>query len=172
MHAFINTVRCGDISTQATHLSKNDFCFASLFHGTHLILKNAARFTEQNRKSYTTYRLLKPFALCRTSCCGPDDADRPPDCNLQSLLKHQTDVRAGFASLDLVQDQRRWAYVQSSAAFIYQNRNQPDAVGLIRLIFHQRPRCQTLRQRKLSDTLPKVFRQLEFEFLDSSANKS
>lgn len=32
-----------------------------------------------------------------TSCCGSDLADRPPDCNLQSLQKHQTDVRADLA---------------------------------------------------------------------------
>lgn len=76
----------------------------------------------------------------------------PPDCNLQSRPRHQTDVRVRFASLDLVQDQRRWAYVQSTAtALMYQNQNQPDAAGLVRLICRRPPRCQTLRRCKMSD---------------------
>lgn len=82
--------------------------------------------------------------MSHISGCGPENTDRPPDCNLQSLLRHQTDVHAGLASLDLVQAQQRWASIQSSTALIYQNQNQPDAVGLIRLIFPQLTSCQML----------------------------
>lgn len=61
----------------------------------------------------------------------PIKPDRPSDCNLRSLPKRPTDVHAGFASLGLVQDQRRRAFIQPSTALIYPNQNQPDAVGLI-----------------------------------------
>ena len=102
---------------------------------------------------------------CLIRHCCPDNADRRPDCNLQSRPRLQTDVRGRFTSLDLVQDQRRWAYVQSpTTALIYQNQNQPDAAGLVRLICHQLLQRQTLRRCKMSDL--QKSRQPEFELHD------
>lgn len=101
----------------------------------HLILSRGQK--------HRTHTWLKPFP-CPTYQAVALRTQTDLQTVICSLLRHQTDVHAGLASLDLVQAQQRWASIQSSTALIYQNQNQPDAVGLIRLIFHQLTSCQML----------------------------
>lgn len=111
---------------------------------TYLHRRSVHAFIKVRCASYSSgaTRCETQFPAAHASCCGPDHDLRPVICRVCRGIR-QMCVQV-LPPVDLVQAQRWRAYVQESTALIYQNQNQPDAVGLIRLIFHQPPGCQTL----------------------------